>query len=553
MSRFFQANPVAWPVLLTVIFCTVMAVFGVTNRPLFPVDETRYVSVAWEMFSRNDWLLPTLNLEAYHHKPPVLFWIIMTLWSVFGVSQGIAIATPYVIAGLACLMGIRMTRIMVPDNPRLPMLSAALILGSLIFVLYGNLIMFDMLLSIFVTLGITSIWQFARTGRWLYIALFGVAIGLGVLSKGPVVLLHLLFPVLLVRLWLPAADRVVKPAKWIGAFIAGILLGAAIALSWAIPAAIAGGPEFTEKIFWGQTAGRVANAFDHQRPFWWYLPILPLFGLPWLLHGGLWQGFKELKSTGTHRTLLRFLSCWLIPVFISFSLISGKQIHYLLPLIPGLALVFALALDQIRDRVTLKQAFPAVIICALLALSPAIGNVFADQIEALSPESVHLSDTLGMMSVPVSVACGMLILALGATQLRRGLIVQVTVISVSMLIFVSCFLVEAGRGYFKNFDLMPIASVAAQFPKTPLAFVRNYHGEWSFLARLDRPVKQIDVGDMAAWFKENPDGLMFIRTSRPEEFAAYDVIFSMPYKMGNTYALIVPKGRAKNFPYIVPE
>ena len=46
---------------------------------------------------------------------------------------------------------------------------------------------------------------------------------------------------------------------------------------------------------------------------------------------------------------------------------------------------------------------------------------------------------------------------------------------------------------------------------------------------------------------------MFIRTSRPEEFAPYDVIFSMPYKMGNTYALIVPKGRAKNFPYIVPE
>ena len=162
------------------------------------------------------------------------------------------------------------------------------------------------------------------------------------------------------------------------------------------------------------------------------------------------KAFKELKTTGTHRTLLRFLGCWLVPVFISFSLISGKQIHYLLPLIPGIALVFALALDQIRDRVTLKQAFPAIIICALLAFLPALGNLFADQIEALSPESVHLSDTLGVMSVPVSAGLRELILVLGATQLRRGLTAQVTVIALAMLIFVACFLIEAGRGYFKN-------------------------------------------------------------------------------------------------------
>jgi 4-amino-4-deoxy-L-arabinose transferase-like glycosyltransferase len=30
-------------------------------RPLLPVDETRYLSVAWEMWLGGNWLVPHLN------------------------------------------------------------------------------------------------------------------------------------------------------------------------------------------------------------------------------------------------------------------------------------------------------------------------------------------------------------------------------------------------------------------------------------------------------------------------------------------------------------
>jgi 4-amino-4-deoxy-L-arabinose transferase-like glycosyltransferase len=56
-------------------------------RPLLPIDETRYASVAWEMWSRGDFLVPVLNGEVYPHKPPLLFWLIHAGWTVFGVNE----------------------------------------------------------------------------------------------------------------------------------------------------------------------------------------------------------------------------------------------------------------------------------------------------------------------------------------------------------------------------------------------------------------------------------------------------------------------------------
>ena len=70
-------------------------------RPLLPIDETRYASVAWEMFMRQDWLKPlTMNFEPYHHKPPLLFWFIDASWAIFGVSRWAA-TLPVALSSLA--------------------------------------------------------------------------------------------------------------------------------------------------------------------------------------------------------------------------------------------------------------------------------------------------------------------------------------------------------------------------------------------------------------------------------------------------------------------
>ena len=56
-------------------------------RQALPIDETRYLSVAWEMWMRGDFLVPHINGDPYAHKPPLLFWIINSSWFVFGVGE----------------------------------------------------------------------------------------------------------------------------------------------------------------------------------------------------------------------------------------------------------------------------------------------------------------------------------------------------------------------------------------------------------------------------------------------------------------------------------
>ena len=41
------------------------AAAGIATRPLLPIDETRYASVAWEMFTHGSWLVPHLNGAPY--------------------------------------------------------------------------------------------------------------------------------------------------------------------------------------------------------------------------------------------------------------------------------------------------------------------------------------------------------------------------------------------------------------------------------------------------------------------------------------------------------
>ena len=59
----------SWPGLIAVWL--VILLTALLTRPLLPVDETRYASVAWEMWSRGDFLVPYLNGEPYSHKPPL--------------------------------------------------------------------------------------------------------------------------------------------------------------------------------------------------------------------------------------------------------------------------------------------------------------------------------------------------------------------------------------------------------------------------------------------------------------------------------------------------
>ncbi|GAB4040249.1 MAG: hypothetical protein Fur0014_10600 [Rubrivivax sp.] len=78
------------------------------------------------------------------------------------------------------------------------------------------------------------------------------------------------------------------------------------------------------------------------------VPALPLLAFPWAVWPPVWRGLRALAAPGAARSEpgLRFVFAWALPVFLALCAISGKQVHYLLPLFPAAALLGARALRE---------------------------------------------------------------------------------------------------------------------------------------------------------------------------------------------------------------
>lgn len=355
---------------LPIILLFILYIATIAFRPLLPVDETRYMTAAWEMHLRGDWLAPlTVNFQPYHHKPPLLFWLINTAWSVFGVSRW-AGTLPMLVSSLACVfLTKRLAEVLFPDaqniGPRVPFLIA----GSIPFLIYSLLVMFDVTLTAFVLISLLALLSFAQSGHRKHLLWLALAMGLGVLTKGPVAWLYVIFPMLLGPLWMPQKMNLLK---WYGGCMASLLLSILPVLLWLVPVLLHSSDKFAYWLVWQQTAGRITGNFNdaHVRPVWFYLPLLPVLFLPWLFFPSFWRGLKQVQDHFISQWPIRFLLLWIIPVLIAFSLISGKQPHYLVPLIPGALILSAAWLEAPLKKII----FVTVSIVCLLFVGQGIAS-----------------------------------------------------------------------------------------------------------------------------------------------------------------------------------
>ncbi len=248
--------------LLWFISLLILAIVSLWARPLMPVDETRYISVAWEMWLRGDFLVPFKNGLPYSHKPPMLFWLINAGWSVLGVNEWWPRILPSLFSFGSLLLTSWLARQLWPERPRLAWLAPTMLLASMLWLLFSTAIMFDILLSFWVLLVVAGLLQASRGVRYGWL-IFMAGLAAGILTKGPVMLLHVL-PLALLAPWWSATVRQSK-RRWYAFLLLSIFASVLLVLMWAIPAARSGGDLYAQAIFWGQTAGRVANSFAHQR------------------------------------------------------------------------------------------------------------------------------------------------------------------------------------------------------------------------------------------------------------------------------------------------
>jgi len=497
-----------WPLAITlmqtryypkdyVLVWLALVLAGLSLRPLTPVDETRAVSVAWEMWQRGDFLVPYLNGQPYSHKPPLLQWCIHLMWLVFGVNEWSArLVAPLFALGNLVLTA-RLARRLWPGDPSSENLAPLMLLAMPVWALWTSLTLYDMMTTFFTLLGLHGIVRAAggepRKG-WAWAAL---AIALGALSKGPAILIMILPPALAAPWWLRP-----KPlwGRWYGGLAAAVLLGATLALAWAVPAGFAGGEEYRRMILWGQSAGRINHSFAHALPFWWYLALLPALCLPWTLWPPLWRAAKDLAPDSG----LRFCAVQVLFALAVFSLISGKRVHYLLPLFPAMALAAARALSLASPALARRDQAPIGLLLAFASLALLLPD--------LGGTGSGLADIAA--KTPLAAKLCLLALGLGLLPWRPATpVAGVRLLALALLGVMSAAHWAFQQAGWQYYSMQAFADrlAAVEQAGAPVAHWLEYHGDFHFLGRLRQPFTEIGSQQaLREWMEAHQPGYVVL-------------------------------------------
>lgn len=456
----------------------------VVARPLLPVDETRYLSVAWEMHLSGDPFHLTRNFESYAHKPPLLFWVINLIWFFTGISEfGARLVGPGF--AILCLWAtVRMGRTIWPGQAEQP--GGLVLAGFSLFAIYGSAVMFDAMLTLAVVIGATFLWRAGQSeGSWRDWAGLGLALGLGILAKGPVVLLHLVPMMVLIRLW----EQGRTPWKrHLQGMILALTTALLVAAVWLVPILLTTDPAFRHELFWTQSMARVQGGMRHDRPFWFLLVLLPLLMFPWGWIPGVWRG---LPSAVRADRGMRFLAIWAISAPLLFSLIASKQLHYLLPELPAAALMIGQYL----------QAGPA----RRVSFAPWVGLAIA-AVVMLAPYSGIPNLPEGMTG-PLLLAAGGALALLSVAALRLPLAAGHLILGAGIVAIVH--LLAAVSGVFVEFDAQRIVDKLPSSADGVALVGMPYNAEFSFMGRLEGPVAFPEgQTQLLAWAHAHPRGVI---------------------------------------------
>ncbi len=362
-----RLQPPASSLSLFLILMAGLLFFSRLGIPLQEPEEPRYAEIPRQMLKSGNFVVPVLHGLAYYDKPPLLYWLVMAAYAVFGVHDWAARLVPSAAAFLTVLLTYGWGKQVV--GPRAGFAAASMLCLSARFVYLGRLLTMNSLLCLWVVAALAAAHLAVRGPnlRWRYWLLSAAACSLGLLTKGPVVLALVVVPVLIYQALQPLSAR-----PGIGPWSAHLAVAFGLACPWYLTLAVRN-PDFVDYFFWKHNVLRYVAPFDHAKPVWYYVPDLLLGMLPWSLlllpllkfvshrgvacfRGRLAQAKvirKEAResmapdATDAPRRpqelgffLLASLCC-----FLFYSLAGSKRAGYILPAMPTLALALGCYLD----------------------------------------------------------------------------------------------------------------------------------------------------------------------------------------------------------------
>ncbi|MGF1545309.1 MAG: ArnT family glycosyltransferase, partial [Parvularculaceae bacterium] len=381
--RRVEAAPAVARAALVAVFALVVAAPGLFALPPLDRDEARFAQASAQMLETGDFVVIRFQEGERNKKPVGAYWLQAASVPAFSSVEAREIWAHRLPSLVAAALAAALTTLIggMLYGPRTGLLAGALLAAAPGLVGEATIAKADAPLlaaTLAAQAALAALYMRARADRPAPTAIaigFWVAVGVGVLVKGPISLMVTGFTglTLLIAADAPLRRRLVRATRP----VAGLVVLAAVLAPWLIAIGRATDGRFFVDAIAGDMLAKVGAAQErHGGPPGYHAALVWLLLWPAaaLIPGGLRRAVAERRDW---RAL--FLLGWLAPSWLVFELASTKLPHYALPLYPALAILAARAAETSAGPVArrlgaLLYAVVGVAAAGIVAAAPAMSG-----------------------------------------------------------------------------------------------------------------------------------------------------------------------------------
>ncbi len=329
-----QRNVLNLTLVFLVVIWFIFFINGLFSLPLMPPDEPKYAYAAFRMIKTGDFITPYFNCHPRFDKPPLIYWLIVLSYKLFGVSDWAA-RLPSVLAtlGLIFLIWWFAEREL---GSRVATLSV-IVFSTIVHVwVMGRAVAPEMVLVFFETLAIFLFYTGVEDNNKRAITGAYLSMSLAFLTKGPVGVLMVIGAVL-PYFFIKRGLKNTISSMW---SLTGVILFIVTGLPWYIAMLLKHGYRYFYEFFLYHNIYRfTGQARQHPFGFYYYLPVFAgAFYLWWPFSGAL---FRYLKDVIRSRKVELFLFLWVVFVLMFFTISVNKLHNYILISYPAASILLA--------------------------------------------------------------------------------------------------------------------------------------------------------------------------------------------------------------------
>ncbi|MGC6485691.1 MAG: ArnT family glycosyltransferase [Candidatus Puniceispirillales bacterium] len=329
-----------WGLILIGLLCLLAFVPGQTGIPPMDRDEARFAQASKQMLESGDIVTVRFQEDLRAKKPVGIYWLQSLSAAAFGKAEIAAYRLPSLIGGvIVCLVGFWLARQLIP--PTEAMIATLMMATSLVLTAETHLAKTDAMLAAVTLCQQALLWRIfitARAGDYvpgILAAGFWAFLAAGILIKGPITPMIAILTVLTVSVG-------EKNWRWLSSLrlILGFIIVTLLVLPWVVLVTHATDGAFLSTAIKGDLVNKLQEGQEsHGAPPLTHLMLVIITFWPGSLI--LARACRALLGRWRETEIL-FLLGWVVPFWLVIEMTPTKLPHYMLPIMPGLAMLAAL-------------------------------------------------------------------------------------------------------------------------------------------------------------------------------------------------------------------